>query len=74
MAWDMPRYHLHFYHQGHVIWDHTGFDLPGLGEAVRAEAVPVNEAWSDVLLTIREDQQAAIITDETGRILLVMNG
>ncbi len=70
----MPRYHLHFCHQGHVIWDHTGFELPGLGETVGPEAVPVKESWGDVLLTAQEHRQAAaIITDETGRILLVMN-
>ncbi|RDI59966.1 DUF6894 family protein [Microvirga subterranea] len=70
----MPRYHLHFCHQGHVIWDHAGFELPGLGEPVRAEVVPVEESWGDVLLTVQEHRQAAaIITDETGRILLVMN-
>jgi hypothetical protein len=70
----MTRYHLHVFHEGRVAWGHDGFELPGLSEPPWAGASPTHESWTDALLALQGRPQAtAVITDEAGRILVMLS-
>jgi enamine deaminase RidA (YjgF/YER057c/UK114 family) len=70
----MPRYFRHIRHDGQIIQDPEGIDLPDL-EAARAEAIQeIRDILAEAVKSGTDDMidDALVLTDETGRVLTII--
>jgi len=70
----MPRYYRHIRHDGQVIQDPEGIDLPDL-EAARAEAIQgIRDILAEAVKSGADDMvdDALVLTDEAGRVLTII--
>ncbi|MCB5176730.1 DUF6894 family protein [Microvirga lenta] len=70
----MPRYYIHLAHEGHIVWDYSGMELPSLKGARGMEAAAAKEQWSNALRSLEgRPESTAVITDDAGRILFMIS-